>query len=89
MLSNGASAGQAVKPGQTWRLSGWIKCKDTTHLDLVVMGMLNGRTVDHGLASDSFEWLTLDLSAGKHTIKLTNADGRGMNLDYLALYPVR
>ncbi|MEN6547005.1 MAG: CBM35 domain-containing protein, partial [Armatimonadia bacterium] len=35
------------------------------------------------------KWLTLDLSAGTHTIKLTNADGRGMNLDYLALYPVR
>jgi hypothetical protein len=35
------------------------------------------------------KWLTLDLSAGTHTIKLTNADGRGMNLDYLALKPAQ
>ncbi|MEN6302366.1 MAG: hypothetical protein ABFD96_06555 [Armatimonadia bacterium] len=67
VLSNASSTGQAVNPGQTWRLSGWIKCKDTTHLDLVVMGMQNGRTVDYGLASDSFEgttdWKRLEATA--------------------------
>jgi rhamnogalacturonan endolyase len=30
-----------------------------------------------------------DLTAGEHTVKMVNADGRGMNLDYLAFVPVK
>ncbi len=33
--------------------------------------------------------LNIPLTAGEHTIKLTNVDGRGMNLDYVALVPVK
>ncbi len=31
--------------------------------------------------------LSLELSAGKHTLRFTNLDGTGMNVDYLALVP--
>jgi len=31
--------------------------------------------------------VVLDLSAGEHTVKMTNTDGQGLNLDYLALVP--
>jgi hypothetical protein len=58
VLSNATSAAQAVQPGQTWRLSAWVKCRATTHLDLVVLGLFNGRVVDYGLASDKFEGTT-------------------------------
>ncbi len=34
-------------------------------------------------------WLGLELAAGEHTIKLTNVDGRGLNLDYLALVAMK
>ncbi len=33
------------------------------------------------------EPLVLDLKTGKHTIVLTNTDGQGMNVDYIALVP--
>ncbi len=33
--------------------------------------------------------LMLSLSAGNHTVRMTNADGNGMNVDYLLLWPVR
>ena len=33
--------------------------------------------------------LVLPLAAGEHTLKLTNTDGRGMNLDYVGLVPVK
>ena len=34
-------------------------------------------------------WLGIDLTAGEHTIKLTNVDGKGMNLDCLALVAMK
>lgn len=34
-------------------------------------------------------WLGLDLTAGEHTIKLTNVDGRGMDLYLIALVAMR
>ena len=44
----------------------------------------------HFVVRDSGQrWLGIDLTAGEHTIKLTNADGKGMNLDYLALVPAK
>ena len=33
--------------------------------------------------------LNIELSAGEHEIRITNADGKGMNLDYLALVPAK
>jgi hypothetical protein len=42
-ILNSSGAGLTVRSGQTWKLSGRIKCKDATHLDLVVFRMLNGR----------------------------------------------
>ncbi|MHB8997410.1 MAG: rhamnogalacturonan lyase family protein [Armatimonadota bacterium] len=33
--------------------------------------------------------LQIQLSAGEHIVKITNTDGRGMNLDYVALVPVK
>lgn len=34
-------------------------------------------------------WLGLDLTAGEHTIKLMNVDGRGMDLYLIALVAMR
>ncbi|MFW6437450.1 MAG: hypothetical protein ACOCZ7_00435, partial [Armatimonadota bacterium] len=34
------------------------------------------------------ELVLLELSAGEHTVRITNADGIGMNVDYLLLHPV-
>jgi len=54
-------------------------------------GGFGGNTNDwaHALVRDSsgraVEW---DLDAGPHTIRMTNLDGHGMNLDYLLLVPV-
>ncbi|MEN6346841.1 MAG: hypothetical protein ABFE16_16175 [Armatimonadia bacterium] len=64
---NSATPGQAVEAGQTWRVSAWVRCKDTTHLDLLVVGTLNGRLVDYGLTSDGIEgttdWKLLEATA--------------------------
>ena len=30
-------------------------------------------------------WLALRLEAGEHVLRMTNTDGQGMNLDYIAL----
>ncbi len=50
-----------------------------------------------GFSGDASDWahgvvrspdgkhLVLHLTAGEHTVKMTNVDGKGMNLDYLAL----
>ena len=32
------------------------------------------------------EW---QLTAGHHTVRMTNTDGKGLNLDYLILLPVK
>jgi hypothetical protein len=58
VLGNSAGAGMAVKPGQTWLVSAWVKCKSTTHLDLIVQGLQGGRLIDYGLASDGLEGTT-------------------------------
>ena len=53
-----------------------------------------------GFGSNAFDWehlsakrdgtpLILPLTEGKHTVTLENVDGHGLNLDYLALVPVR
>lgn len=42
---------------------------------------------DHATATSAQGVLRLDLAAGEHTIRLTNRDGKGCNLDYLALVP--
>ena len=45
---------------------------------------------DHQTAADARgKPLTLDLAAGAHTIHMANTDGVGLNLDYLALVPMR
>jgi hypothetical protein len=33
--------------------------------------------------------IPIQLSAGEHLVKITNADGKGMNLDYVALVPAK
>jgi hypothetical protein len=33
--------------------------------------------------------LPIQLTAGEHTVRISNTDGKGMNLDYLALVPAR
>jgi hypothetical protein len=38
---------------------------------------------------DKGQRLNLPLAAGEHTIRIANADGRGLNLDYLALVPAK
>ncbi len=44
----------------------------------------------HAVARDSAgQPLTLPLSAGEHTVRMTNADGNGMNVDYLLLWRAR
>jgi len=40
----------------------------------------------HGVArAPDGAWMALDLEAGEHLLKVTNTDGQGMNLDYVAL----
>ena len=44
----------------------------------------------HGaVVGDDGQPLLWTLKPGRHTIKMTNVDGRGMNVDYVALAPVR
>ncbi|MEI6501837.1 MAG: CBM35 domain-containing protein, partial [Armatimonadota bacterium] len=38
---------------------------------------------------DKSQRINIALTAGEHTIKITNVDGKGMNLDYVALVPVK
>lgn len=52
-VENSSSSGIPVKPGQTWRLGAWVKCQDTTSLELVAVGLYQGHTVDYALASNS------------------------------------
>ncbi|MBU0608942.1 MAG: hypothetical protein KKI08_13740, partial [Armatimonadetes bacterium] len=33
--------------------------------------------------------VTFDLTAGEHVVKMVNLDGKGMNLDYVALVPIK
>jgi hypothetical protein len=52
-----------------------------------------------GFSSDRSDWrhevlrgpdgapLVIELGAGEHTLRITNADGNGMNLDYVLLAP--
>ncbi|NLF17505.1 MAG: hypothetical protein GX595_09625 [Lentisphaerae bacterium] len=42
---------------------------------------------DHTTAATDQGTVTLDLTAGDHTLRLENRDGKGCNLDYLALLP--
>ncbi len=49
VVANPAGSGVAVEPGQTWRLRAWVKCHDTRTLQLVALGMYQGRTVDYGV----------------------------------------
>ncbi|MCD6361330.1 MAG: hypothetical protein J7M38_10750 [Armatimonadetes bacterium] len=68
-------------------------------IDGEVIGAGDFRFADTGgFSSSAGDWrhatlLTGDeptpvhLSAGEHTLRLTNADGKGMNLDYIALVP--
>jgi len=44
---------------------------------------------DHATASVDGKPLRLELAAGEHRIRLENTDGKGCNLDYLALVPAR
>ena len=99
VVSNSVGAGLAVKPGQTWRLSGWVKCRNTTHLDLVVLGMLKGRIVDYGLASDVVEgttdWKRLEATAviprdcDQIAVRLAGFGKVEAWIDDLALTPAR
>ncbi len=42
---------------------------------------------DHGPGGSAGRPVRLELTAGEHRIRLTNTDGKGCNLDYLALVP--
>jgi len=55
-------------------------------------GGFSGDTSDwaHAVVRDAKgKWLVLHLTAGEHTVKMTNLDGKGMNLDYVALMPAK
>jgi len=66
---------------------------DESHRDLHLAGT-------GGWSNDRNDWrhyvltdgegqpLPLTLAQGKHTVKMTNLDGQGLNLDYLALVPL-
>ena len=49
----------AVRPGQAWEATAWMKCEDTAGADLAVVAMGQGKLISWNIASDGV-WATED-----------------------------